>query len=288
MNDRQLYRGRLAPSPTGYLHLGHARTFWTAQERARANNGQLILRNDDLDQGRARQEYVDAMLEDMAWFGLEWSEGPDVGGNFGPYTQSERSNAYSEAFEALKASGVLYPCYCSRKDILSALNAPHQGDDEPVYPGTCRPGNELTQQKKETVSKPPCWRFRVPEGETVEFMDLKQGKQSFQTQIDFGDFVVWRPDGIPSYQLAVVVDDTAMKISEVVRGADLMNSTARQIMLHTALGLKQPSYFHCDLMVDEEGKRLAKRHDSMSLRNLRATGATPESIRKDWPSQGSA
>jgi glutamyl-tRNA synthetase len=319
----------LAPSPTGYLHLGHARTFWTARERARAAGGTLILRNDDLDQARVRPEFVSGFLEDLRWFGCEWSEGPDVGGPFGPYSQSERLPQYRAAFEQLKAGGFLYPCTCSRKDIVSALTAPHAADDEPIYPGTCRRGcnespvktltngrtkadeNEIrptptsgfdeavqgegkrARARNRDVDSPlsssppaadgpsriPSWRFQVPDGEVVEFVDGRLGPQRFVAGSDLGDFVVWRHDGLPSYQLACVVDDASMQITEVVRGADLLVSTARQLLLFRALGLNAPAFYHCPLVTDEQGVRLAKRHAALSLRSLREAGKKPEELR---------
>jgi glutamyl/glutaminyl-tRNA synthetase len=272
------YRGRLAPSPTGFLHLGHARTFWVAQERARANGGELILRNDDLDSTRFKMEFVDAMLEDLRWFGFKWSEGPDIGGEFTPYDQSERMDFYRAALEKLRAGGFVYPCVCSRKDIQAATHAPHANDDaEPIYPGTCR-----ANRKSEIANRKFNWRFRVPDGEIIFFTDGNLGEQKFIAGKDFGDFVVWRGDDVPAYQLACVADDAAMKITEVVRGADLLVSTARQILLYCALGLTPPSFFHCALMVDEKGERLAKRHDVLSLRTLRERGETPESLRQKW------
>lgn len=280
MNRTSAYRGRLAPSPTGYLHIGHARTFWTAQERARAKGGALILRNDDLDGSRVRKEFVVAMLEDLRWFGLEWSEGPDVGGKFGPYNQSARMGLYQEAFEKLRAGNFIYPCTCSRKDIQAAVSAPHGADDEVIYPGTCRPGSDRGQTKGDEHN--PAWRFRVTAGETVSFDDGHFGRQEFVWGRDFGDFVVWRGDAVPAYQLACVVDDAALEITEVVRGADLLVSTARQILLYRALGLTPPKFFHCDLVRDENGVRLAKRNDALSLREWRAQGRTPGDLRAAW------
>ncbi len=281
------YRGRLAPSPTGLLHLGHARTFWTAQERARAHNGVLVLRNEDLDPARSKPEFADAMLEDLRWFGFAWQEGPDCGGPFGPYTQSERRSFYLAALEKLRAAGRLYPCTCSRKDIQSSARAPHEGDDELIYPGTCRPiKNSALRTARLSSSKSPNsafnWRFLVPDGETISFTDANLGPQQFVAGKDFGDFVVWRHDDVPAYQLAVVVDDAAMQIAEVVRGADLLVSTARQLLLYRALGLTSPAFYHCPLMTDESGRRLAKRHDALSLRALRESGASPETLRRDW------
>jgi len=277
MNEKRVgaYRGRLAPSPTGLLHLGHARTFWQAQARVRRFGGQLILRNEDLDRSRCRQEFAAAMIEDLHWFGLEWSEGPDCGGPFAPYNQSERMPLYRAALEKMRERNLIYPCTCSRKDIQQAASAPQFGDEEPMYPGTCR-----LKCTDDLADNGFAWRFRAPDGELIAFMDNNLGKQSFVAGRDFGDFVVWRQDEVPAYQLACVVDDAAMKITEVVRGADLLVSTARQILLYRALGILPPNFFHCELVLDEEGRRLAKRHDALSLRALREQGKMPEFIRK--------
>lgn len=276
------YRGRLAPSPTGYLHLGHARTFWVAQERARAQQGVLVLRNEDLDPARSRPEFVRAMIEDLRWFGFEWQEGPDCGGPCGPYEQSRRRPLYAEACAQLRRAGRIYPCVCSRKDVLAALGAPHVGEEEPVYPGTCRPGNGRSGVVASGSAR-ANWRFLVSDGEVIEFVDALRGPQRFVAGRDFGDFVVWRHDDLPSYQLAVVVDDHAMGITEVVRGADLLVSTARQLLLYRALGWPPPAFCHCPLMTDAHGVRLAKRHDALSLRALRAQGLKPEQLREGWP-----
>jgi glutamyl/glutaminyl-tRNA synthetase len=267
------YRGRLAPSPTGLLHLGHARTFWTAQERARTAGGTLLLRNDDLDKARCRQEFVTAMLEDMAWFGLHWQE-PMV-------SQSQRIPLYREALVKLHAGGFIYPCNRSRKDVLAAAGAPHDETEEPVYPREFRPpAGEGVPALGEPVTT--NWRFRVPDGEEMIFEDRALGRQSAVVGHDFGDFLVWRKDDMPSYQLACVVDDAQMGITEVVRGVDLVRSTFRQILLFRALGLSAPAYYHCPLVTDEHGTRLAKRHDALALRTLRAQGLTPEKIRAAW------
>jgi len=271
------YRGRLAPSPTGFLHLGHARTFWVAQERARTNGGSLVLRNEDIDSTRFKLEFVSQMIEDLRWFGFEWQEGPDCGGPFAPYNQSERFNLYRAALEKLRDGGFIYPCTCSRKDIRDAASAPNAENEEPIYPGTCRQNRE-----SQIVNRKFSWRFRVPDGETVSFTDGNCGPQTFVAGKDFGDFVVWRHDDVPAYQLACVVDDAAMQMSEVVRGADLLVSTARQLLLYRALGLPAPGFFHCALVRDEKGQRLAKRHDALSLRTLRGQGKTPAELRRDW------
>ncbi len=276
------YRGRLAPSPTGYLHLGHARTFWIAQQRARAHGGTLVLRNEDLDRSRCRPEFLAAMIEDLRWFGFDWQEGPDCGGQYGPYAQSERRGFYRAAFEELRSGGYVYPCTCSRQDVLRALRAPHAGEDEPLYPGTCRPKPEAGAWPCPGSRAPQSWRFRLPNGEVVSFVDGHYGAQRFVAGTDFGDFVVWRHDDIPSYQLAVVVDDAAMRITEVVRGQDLLRSTARQLLLYRALRLPAPRFFHCPLLTDAAGARLAKRHDALSLRRLRSRGDLPADLRRGW------
>ena len=271
-----LYRGRIAPSPTGFLHLGHARTFWIAHERTRKAGGRLVLRNDDLDRSRVRAEFVEAFYEDLRWLGLSWQEGPDLGGEFGPYSQSERLAIYRMAFEELRRRGAVYPCTCSRQDVLRALQAPHQGEEEPVYPGNCR-DRKIEQIAPGTKVN---WRFRVPDGQAIGFHDSAFGPQRFEAGIAFGDFVVWRADELPSYQLACTVDDAAMAMTEVVRGADLLLSTARQLLLYRALELPEPRFHHCALMMDERGQRLAKRNDALSLRRMREMGKTAEDVRR--------
>ena len=265
------YVGRLAPSPTGLLHLGHARTFWIAAQRARAAGGLLWLRDEDLDPQRSRADFAKAMREDLRWLGIDWDA---------EMCQSERLTPYREAVRQLVRGGFVYPCKCSRKDLQQAIQAPHEDDDEPVYSGRCRPqrDNPGTHEFRPDTN----YRFRVPDGEAVSFLDGDAGAQSFvagcRESADFGDFVVWRKDGLPSYQLACVVDDAAMGVTEVVRGRDLLRSTARQMLLQRALGLPTPKYFHCELMRDEAGMRLAKRHDALSLSALREAGCTPAEV----------
>jgi glutamyl/glutaminyl-tRNA synthetase len=283
-SSRKSYRGRLAPSPTGLLHIGHARTFWIAAQRALENHGTLILRNEDLDPQRSREEFARAMTEDLRWLGIRWNEGPDCGGAYGPYSQSERRVHYLEAWRRLRDDGFLYPCTCSRKDLAQAASAPNDADpdDEPVYPGTCRDRKDAVEFMEPAGAN---WRFRVPDGEEVEFADLNLGRRRFVAGSDFGDFLVWRRDDVPAYQLAVVVDDAAMRITEVVRGADLLKSTARQLLLMRALGYAAPGYFHCDLVRDAAGVRLAKRHDALGIRRLRESGMTAERVLEmaGWP-----
>lgn len=271
------YRGRLAPSPTGLLHLGHARTFWIAARRARDAGGRLLLRNDDLDRARCRPEFVAAMQEDLRWLGLNWDE-PMA-------SQSERLPAYRNALRRLHAQGSIYPCHRSRRDVASAAGAPHEGTtgarggeaEEPVFPREWRPPPD---QPLPPLEEPiTCnWRFRVPDDVELHFEDGALGQRSAVSGRDFGDFLVWRKDDLPSYQLACAVDDAEMGITEVVRGADLVTSTFRQILLLRALGQTLPAFVHCPLVTDDLGERLAKRHDALSLRALRERGVKPEDI----------
>lgn len=268
---RPTYRGRLAPSPTGLLHLGHARTFWIAAQRAAAAGGELLLRNDDLDRDRCRPEFVEALREDLAWLGLRWRE-PLI-------SQSARLPAYRAALERLHAAGLVFPCTRSRRDVLEAAGAPHEGgvDDEPVYPAAFRPPAG-TPPPPLGPSLGVNWRFRVPDGEEIVFNDGRLGRQAAVAGRDFGDFLVWRRDDTPSYQLACAVDDAEFAVTEVVRGEDLIRSTFRQILLLRALGGREPAYYHAPLLRDERGARLAKRHDALALRAVRAAGRTPDEL----------
>ena len=275
------YRGRLAPTPTGHLHTGHARTFWIAQQRSQQHSGTLILRVEDLDRARCKPHYYADMLEDLRWFGFCWQEGPEAGGEYGPYQQSDRLPLYQQVWEQLNRTRAIYPSPHSRKDVAQALSAPHEGDREIIFPTHLRPSHWNTVYEPGKVN----WRFRVPDGETVAFIDRNLGPQMFTAGKDFGDFIVWRRDGFPSYELAVVADDHAMKISEVVRGKDLLLSTAKQILLYRALTWKIPDFYHCVLVRDEHGRRLAKRDGARSLRSLREKGSTPEEIRTTWNTQ---
>ncbi len=268
------YRGRIAPSPTGYLHMGHGRTFWMAYARAREAGGALLLRMEDLDRARCRPEFVEAVYEDLSWMGIGWTEGPRKGGPHAPYSQLERMPVFLEAWKYLKEAGYIYPCTRSRKDVREAASAPHEMPGavppEPIFPANWRPdpGVEKECDKPDGVN----WRFRVPEGETIGFEDWMQGAQAFTAGEHFGDFLVWRRDGMPAYELAVVVDDAAMQITEVVRGKDLLLSTARQLLLFRALQQNPPAFCHADLVADEQGERLAKRNEALSMKSLRESG----------------
>lgn len=276
------YLGRLAPTPTGYLHLGHARTFHTAWKRARDAGGALIYREEDIDVLRCQAEYARAAIDDLRWFGLEWDYGPDVGGPHAPYRQSERTARYLEAWNQLKDAGWIYPTTRSRRELREAAEsgrarqAPTDDDEqdgEAIFPPHWRPPPDAGQDAVEPGGA--NWRFRAPDGEEISFRDGCFGSQSFVAGVDFGDFVLWRRDGVPAYELAVVVDDIAMGVTEVVRGRDLLRSTARQLLLYRALGAEPPAFYHCPLVRDERGRRLAKRGGSLSLRALREQGKAP-------------
>jgi glutamyl-tRNA synthetase len=273
LNRSSRYLGRLAPSPTGFLHLGHARTFWIAQQRAQAAGGRLLLRIDDLDAERCRPECVAALLEDLRWLGLTWAEPP--------ITQSARLPRYRAALARLHAAGLIFPCLHSRRELAeTSVSAPHEGaaGDEPLYPPAFRPAPGAPLPPLDPAGWGLNWRFRVPDGEVLAFDDGQCGPQAAKAGRDFGDFLVWRRDGVPSYQLACAVDDAELGITEVVRGADLIRSTFRQLLVIQALGHAEPAYHHCALVLDAQGERLAKRHDALALRTLRAKGCTPAEL----------
>jgi glutamyl-tRNA synthetase len=266
-------RGRFAPSPTGDLHLGNARTALLAWLQVRAAGGTLVMRVEDIDPGRSRPELIGQQFEDLRWLGLDWDEGPDVGGPHAPYLQSGRRDLYDAALHRLRAEGRLFACTCSRKDIAAASSAPHAADEEgPRYPGFCRhrPGDP-------NAAAPAALRFRVPAA-PVCFEDRVQGRRCIDLEECGGDFVVRRKDGVAAYQLAVVVDDAAMGITDVLRGADLLISTARQILLHQALGATTPRWAHVPLLLGPDGERLSKRHGSVTIRGIREAGARPQEV----------
>lgn len=267
MSNSKPYRGRIAPTPTGFLHLGHASTFSIAASRCRKAAGTLILRIEDLDPLRCKKHFANAAAEDLKALGITWDEGPDIGGPNAPYVQSENFEYFFRIWERLKNAGAIYPCRRSRKDVAAATRAPHAEDEasDPVFPPEWRPADP---HYGKDFPEPGDfnWRFRVPDGEIIAFTDELQGEQKFIAGKDFGDFVVWRRDGIPAYELAVVADDIRMGITEVVRGADLLKSTARQLLLYRALGATPPAWAHTPLILDADGKRLAKRSDALSVR----------------------
>ncbi|MFM8951551.1 MAG: glutamate--tRNA ligase family protein, partial [Planctomycetaceae bacterium] len=264
----------LAPTPTGDLHIGHARTFALAAERA--GTAGLVMRIEDLDAPRCRPEYTAAALDDLRWLGLTWTEGPDVGGPHGPYVQSQRTAWYLDVWRRLEAAGAIYPSPHSRRDVEAAATAPHASDDaEPIFPASLRPA----RWGRAAAPGGVAWRFRVPDGRVIDFQDGLQGIVRRTAGVDFGDFVVWRRDNLAAYELAVVADDHAMEIAEVVRGADLLTSTARQILLYEAIGWQPPAFCHAPLVCDAAGRRLAKRTAGLAIRELRVAGWSPSDVR---------
>ena len=259
--------GRLAPSPTGGLHVGHARTFLVAWLAARAAGGRVMLRMEDIDASRVRLGATEGAIADLRWLGLDWDAGP--------YVQSERIAAYEAALERLKAEDLVYPCTCTRAEIARAASAPHAEDEGPSYPGTCagRSANDADR----LGDRPFAWRFRVPAG-PVAWDDLFRGPTAIDPGRSGGDFLVARHPFVPSYQLAVVVDDLAMGITQVVRGDDLIPSTPRQILLARALGGPGRQYGHIPLVVGPDGRRLAKRDGSIKLETLRVAGVDPRCL----------
>jgi glutamyl-tRNA synthetase len=272
-------RGRLAPSPTGALHLGNARTFMVAWLSARSRGGTLLLRMEDLDHPKNKPGAAVDALEDLRWLGFDWDEGPDVGGPHAPYTQTLRVARYARALAALRVQGLVYPCVCSRRDVEAGQSAPHS-EDGLYYPGTCR-GRFADYEAAQYALPPgrlPAWRFRVPEAETVRFEDGFHGACEQDVSAFSGDFVLARDPQGAGYMLAVVVDDAEMGVTEVVRGDDLLPATPRQLLLYRALGLAPPVFLHVPLVVSEDGRRLAKRHGDTRIRALRESGAAPEKI----------
>lgn len=265
------YIGRIAPTPTGFLHLGHAATFRTAWERAREQNGKVLLRIEDLDPARCKPEFTSAILDDLLWIGIDWDSGPEF--------QSMRRPLYLRAWKTLKEAGLIYPCTKTRKDLRNVALAPHEDEEtaEPLYPTEWRPAPSAADQYETPGGV--AWRFRVPENEPINFSDRRKGACRFTSGSDFGDFVVWRRDDVPAYELAVVVDDIAQGITEVVRGEDLLRSTARQLLLYRALGEASPGWYHTELIRDASGRRLAKRHQALTMKSIREAGTCYEDVR---------
>jgi glutamyl-tRNA synthetase len=265
--------GRLAPSPTGGLHIGHARTFLIAWLAARHGGGRIILRIEDLDASRVRADARDAIQRDLRWLGLDWDEGPDVGGPSAPYVQSERRASFDDVLDRLKASESVYPCTCTRADIERAASAPHPEDEGPTYPGTC--AGRRAADAAALGDRRFAWRFRVPTG-LVDWDDLFLGAMQLDPFRNGGDFIVGRHTIGAAYQLAVVADDAAMGVNQVIRGSDLVPSTPRQILLYRQLGWPEPRFGHVPLTVDPDGRRLAKRDGSIKLSSLREAGVDPQ------------
>ena len=272
-------RGRLAPSPTGALHLGNARSFLIAWLSVRTRGGTVVMRMEDLDHPKVKPGTAEQALDDLRWLGLDWDEGPDCGGPHAPYVQSERIEQYREALYQLADAGMVYPCTCSRSDVESAQSAPHEGEDGLRYPGACRDRFRSFEEASAELpdDRIPAWRYRVAD-EHVRFIDGFHGPQEQDVHTAVGDFVIARHEDGAGYMLAVVVDDAAMGITEVLRGDDLLLTTHRQILLYHALGLDIPEFIHVPLVVSPDGRRLAKRHGDTRICALREQGVPPETI----------
>jgi glutamyl-tRNA synthetase len=272
--------------------VGNARTYLLAWLSVRARSGRVILRMEDIDSPRVKRGAAEQAIEDLRWLGLDWDEGPDVGGPQQPYVQTERLEFYREALEKLKAAERVYPCTCTRSDVEAAASAPHAGQEGPRYPGTCAgrrvaDADELSVNRSHlaprddfltrSVRTTMSWRLRTT-SDFRRFNDVVAGPQSCKVADELGDFVVWKGDGTPAYQLAVVVDDHAMGMTEVVRGDDLLPSAFRQLELYEFFGWEAPVFGHVPLVVGPDGRRLAKRHGDTRLSTLREAGVPPERV----------
>lgn len=274
--------GRLAPSPTGLLHLGNAWAFLLAWLSARSQGGRILLRMEDLDPQRSRADFAAAIMEDLSWLGLTWDMGPGAAGcadepATGPLLQSRRGPLYAKAIERLEAAGLTYPCFCSRKELRMLASAPHPGEEDELRADPCRDLSPQERARLLASGRHASLRLRCP-AEAIAFTDAVMGPQRFTPEAFGGDFALRRSDGVVAYQLAVAVDDGLMGVTEVVRGRDLLPSTPRQLLVLRSLGLPAPRYAHIPLLLDEEGERLAKRHASLSLASLRARGVRAERI----------
>lgn len=258
------------------MHLGNAFAALLAWLASRSRGGSMIFRLEDLDPVRSRSEYAHGLMRDLTWLGLDWDEGPDVGGPHGPYVQSERFPLYQAAAEELAARGLVYPCFCTRRELRSLASAPHAGEAGPVYPGTCAGLAPAEREAREAAGRRPALRLRCPDA-AVRFVDLAHGTLCLSPAV-LSDFAIRRSDMVWAYQLAVVVDDAAMGVTQVVRGLDLLDSTPRQVLLFQLLGAPVPEFLHVPLLVDGKGERLAKRHAALSLAALRAAGVAPRAV----------
>lgn len=269
--------GRFAPTPSGYAHMGNLFCYFLAWLSAKSQGGQILLRIEDLDTQRTSPALAEETMEDLLWLGLTWDQGPRVGGEAGPYYQSQRTHIYQQALAALEEMGCVYPCFCSRSDVKNA-NAPHLSDGRTVYPGTCR---KLTPEDQARLSalRAPAWRVAVEE-ETISFTDRLQGFYAQEMTTQCGDFPIRRADGVFCYQLAVVLDDALMGVTEVVRASDLLSSTPQQLYLYKKLQLPAPRFIHIPTVLDPEGNRLAKRSGSTSLRELKQRYSREEILGK--------
>ena len=263
--EQKTVRGRFAPSPSGRMHLGNLWSALLAWLSARSQGGEMVLRLEDLDPDRCTRAWCDQVMRDLEWLGLTWDNEPVY--------QSERTAVYAEAFHALEERGLIYPCYCTRAERLAA-SAPHRSDGQTIYDGRC---SRLIEAEREALSQTrrPAWRVKVGQ-ESITFCDFLYGEYKEDLKTDCGDFILRRSDGVYAYQLAVVADDAAMGVTQVVRGSDLLSSTPRQIYLQRLLGLPEPEYGHVPLLLAADGRRLAKRDRDQELGELQSGYTAPE------------
>jgi glutamyl-tRNA synthetase len=269
---------RFAPSPTGLLHLGNARTALLNFLAARNSGGRFILRVEDTDEARSREDFMHELLSDLSWLGIDWDEGPDIGGPHKEYRQLKRRAIYEEWLARLDAAGLTYPCFCTPAELGIARKRQLGAGQPPRYPGTCRVLTEEQRAERLVRGVPAAVRFRVPAGQTVTFDDVVHGEQRFSTD-DIGDFILRRTDGGTAFFFSNAVDDALMGVTLVLRGDDHMTNTPRQILILQALGLPVPRYAHVALLLGMDGAPLSKRHGAMSLQDLRKRGYLPGAVR---------
>ncbi len=269
-------RVRFAPSPTGELHVGNARTALFNWMFARHRGGKLILRIEDTDESRSALSYQVNLLADLKWLGLDWDEGPDAGGNYGPYRQSERLEIYSDHLKKLIDCNLVYPCYCTEEELEEERQTLILSKRMPRYMGKCRNLTESERKAREAEGRKPSWRFSVPRT-TIEFTDLIRGPIKFEGE-SMGDFIIVRSNGMPAYNFAVVIDDHLMAVTQVIRGEDHLSNTALQIMLYRAFGFEPPAFAHHCLILGKDHAKLSKRHGSVSVGEFRKQGFLPEAL----------
>lgn len=275
--QHHIVKGRFAPSPTGYMHLGNAWSFLVCWLAARKKNGRLVLRIEDIDPDRSKPEFVDGIIEDLHWLGLDWDEGADIGGEYEPYTQSESTSLYERVIDALQKDGLVYPCFCTRKELRSLASAPHMSDYGSAYPELCLHLSDKERKEREATGRRSAMRLHCEKDE-IGFTDVLHGDCCMSWNECGGDFPLRRSDGVFAYQLAVVVDDIRQGITQIVRGEDILHCTPRQVYLYELFGCTSPEYIHLPLVVDHEGERLAKRHGHFELRKMREAGISAEAV----------
>lgn len=270
-------KARFAPSPTGYIHIGNVRTALFNVLLARHYQGIFLLRIEDTDATRSRQEYIEALQEDLRWLGLDWQEGPEAGGPHAPYHQSQRADIYQQYYHKLRDSDAVYPCFCSDQELQISRKVQLASGRPPRYSGKCAGLSPQEVETKLAQGALPVLRFRVPKGQVIEFDDMVRGGQRFNTD-DIGDFVISRGDGSAAFFFSNALDDSLMGVTHILRGEDHLTNTPRQILILQALDMRVPSYGHISMIVGDDGAPLSKRHGSRSVREMRAEGYLPEAV----------